>query len=195
MTENTNNVTVVQLDPKSLDDLAHRIADLVGCKLQPQASRPGAAEEGRLLTAAQVAERWGVDRSWVYDHAQQLGARRLGAGKRPRLRFDPADVAAYLQPLDRHAGAREDDLGTGGDGRDVRRSPRTQPDCAKGLHIGVGSELWSSRSPRRRPGAPKARPARRSGRRVPQETPAPAPPADQPVRSRTPSSAPAPPRR
>lgn len=99
MTEDTNNVMVVRLDPASLDDLAHRIADLVGHRIDPPPERrTGATEEARMLTAAQVADRWGVDRAWVYDHADQLGARRLGSGKRPRLRFDPAEVAAYLEP-------------------------------------------------------------------------------------------------
>ena len=51
-----------------------------------------------LLTAAEVAERFGVDRSWVYAHARELGVVQLGAGPRPRLRFDPAVIAQLLTP-------------------------------------------------------------------------------------------------
>jgi hypothetical protein len=114
---NDDNVMVVRLDAASMDDLARRVADLVGHNFAaPPEHRPGAAEEYRMLTAAQVAERWSVDRAWVYDHADQLGARRLGSGKRPRLRFDPAEVAAYLQTGPDRAAARA--------GRSSRRDVR-----------------------------------------------------------------------
>ncbi len=49
-----------------------------------------------LLTAAQVAARFNVDRSWVYAHAEELGVVRLGSGPRPRLRFDGTVVAQRL---------------------------------------------------------------------------------------------------
>lgn len=49
-----------------------------------------------LVDAAAIAAVLGVSRDYVYEHADQLGARRLGEGRRPRLRFDVADaVAAY----------------------------------------------------------------------------------------------------
>jgi predicted DNA-binding transcriptional regulator AlpA len=53
------------------------------------------AREG-LVDAATVAEYLGVERSWVYEHADELGARRLGFGPRARLRFSLADVDAAL---------------------------------------------------------------------------------------------------
>jgi hypothetical protein len=49
-----------------------------------------------MLTAAQVAARFNVDRSWVYAHAEELGVVRLGTGPRPRLRFDAAIVSQRL---------------------------------------------------------------------------------------------------
>jgi hypothetical protein len=49
-----------------------------------------------LLTADQVARRFNVARSWVYGHADELGAIRLGNGARPRLRFEQAVVAQAL---------------------------------------------------------------------------------------------------
>lgn len=52
----------------------------------------------RLLTAKEVAERFNVDRGWVYAHARELGVIRIGGGARPRLRFDPAVVAQHVLP-------------------------------------------------------------------------------------------------
>jgi hypothetical protein len=53
--------------------------------------------EGGLLTASDVAAAYNVARGWVYAHADELGAIRLGDGPRPRLRFDPAVVTQRLQ--------------------------------------------------------------------------------------------------
>ena len=44
----------------------------------------------RVLNAAEVAELLGRDRSWVYEHAEELGAFRYGSGPRARLGFDVA---------------------------------------------------------------------------------------------------------
>lgn len=52
---------------------------------------------GQLITASQVAAGLGVTRDWVYEHAAELGAIRLGSGRRPRLRFDPRLVAQALE--------------------------------------------------------------------------------------------------
>ncbi len=66
--------------------VAGRVAELLRQDAAPIAS----------LTAAQVAQRYGVTRGWVYEHAAELGAIRLGDGTRPRLRFDAATVAQRL---------------------------------------------------------------------------------------------------
>jgi hypothetical protein len=50
----------------------------------------------QLVDAAAVAQMLGVTRGWVYEHAGELGAIRLGTGTRPRLRFDPLRVEAVL---------------------------------------------------------------------------------------------------
>ena len=49
------------------------------------------------IVASEVAVAFKVTRGWVYAHADELGAIRLGDGPRPRLRFDPAVVAQRLQ--------------------------------------------------------------------------------------------------
>lgn len=79
-----------RLHPADVEAIARRVVDLLE-------HRPPA--EPTWLTAADVAHRFGVARSWVYEHAGELGAVRLGdagAGRRPRLRFDPDRVAAGL---------------------------------------------------------------------------------------------------
>lgn len=57
-------------------------------------ARPAAS--AGLVDAAGLATYLGVSREWVYDHAEQLGARKLGDGPRPRLRFDIADAVRRL---------------------------------------------------------------------------------------------------
>jgi hypothetical protein len=95
----------VLLAPESIEELALRLAEA----LQPGADSEGGRVRGdpKMISAAEVSERWGVARRWVYNHAEGLGARRLGAGRRPRLRFDPAEVAERLG-APRPAGVQSD---------------------------------------------------------------------------------------
>jgi hypothetical protein len=51
-----------------------------------------AREKGRLVTVAELASWLQVEPSYVYEHADELGAMRLGNGPKARLRFDPEDV-------------------------------------------------------------------------------------------------------
>jgi hypothetical protein len=92
----------VRLTSETIEVLAQRIAKLV------RVDRP-TAQPPRLMNAAEVAQWCGVDRSWVYTHADELGARRLGGGERPRLRFDPSEVSARIDTI----GASESRLGPG----------------------------------------------------------------------------------
>jgi hypothetical protein len=128
--------TVVTIDPASIDAIvegtARRMAELLGREGPiwrdgevgaPDvgdlggAGRPAVGPRGRsLLTAAQVARELQVSRSWVYQHAEELGARRLGDGPRGRLRFDLETVRAagaclaskQSQARDASAGAESD---------------------------------------------------------------------------------------
>jgi len=70
---------LVRLDPESVRAVAIAVADLL------RAEDVATAET--LLTPADVALRYGVSRTWVYAHARELGAVRLGAGPKARLRF------------------------------------------------------------------------------------------------------------
>jgi hypothetical protein len=85
----------VNVTPDAVGDLAECIARRVVELLTEQPGPPEA-----WLDAAAVAARYGVSRAWVYDHAEDLGAARLGEagdGRKPRLRFDPAKVAAFFE--------------------------------------------------------------------------------------------------
>lgn len=85
------------LDDAVLDAIVRRVVALLQIDRQ--------APDG-LLSAAQVAARLGVQRSWVYDHAEELGVVRIGEGLRPRLRFAPAAIAERTARTPRPGGSR-----------------------------------------------------------------------------------------
>ncbi len=53
----------------------------------------------QLVDATEIARLHGKTRWWVYEHAGELGAVRLGCGPRPRLGFSPARVAVALRKV------------------------------------------------------------------------------------------------
>jgi len=52
-----------------------------------------------VVDAAYIAERFGVERAWVYQHKLELGAMPRGRGSRPRLRFELSRVEAFFHEL------------------------------------------------------------------------------------------------
>lgn len=70
------------LDREDIEAIAMRVAALLEARAPAPPERPG-----NLVDAAVVARELGVERDWVYSHAKELGAIRLG-GPRGRLRFD-----------------------------------------------------------------------------------------------------------
>jgi hypothetical protein len=87
----------MKLDPTDIEQIANRVADLLRSN-QPSGS-------GRYVDAATLADELGVDRDWVYAHASQLGAIRLG-GPRGRLRFDRQQALANLAQDEKPAARR-----------------------------------------------------------------------------------------
>jgi len=77
----------VTLSAEDIESIATRVVELLN---GAPASTPT-----RLADAAEVARELGVDRDWVYAHARELGAARLG-GDRGRLRFDLARIRRDL---------------------------------------------------------------------------------------------------
>jgi hypothetical protein len=89
----------VHYDGDALDLLADLLADRLAARLSlVTASRPEP-----LVDAAEIARLNGKTRSWVYEHAGELGAVRLGSGPRPRLGFSPARVAQQLHKVEEPA--------------------------------------------------------------------------------------------
>ena len=77
-----------------VDRLLERLSDAVVLARIVEAIRdagliPQPTKATAWLDAGEVAERLNMTREWVYAHANELGASRLGSGPRPRLRFPP----------------------------------------------------------------------------------------------------------
>lgn len=138
------------LHSEIVEAIARRVAEL----LAPRLNETWRSARGHLLTAAEVSEWWGVERSWVYEHADELGAVRLGSGRRPRLRFDPELVAERLEarPTPRRPPAR-------GERHRGRRSPRIPADPVDLLPLRGEPELRSSTAKKGRPGGARTPPA------------------------------------
>jgi hypothetical protein len=75
------------LSEADIEAVATRVADLL------RAGQVGAD----LVDANEIARRFRVSRDFVYEHADDLGAVRLGNGPKARLRFDPTKVAQTLR--------------------------------------------------------------------------------------------------
>lgn len=83
-----------RLHPDDLERLAELVADRLVERLE---RRPfGHASRSELVTATEIAQRFGVSAEFVRDHADELGVVRIGTGPRPRLRFDPVNAAEWL---------------------------------------------------------------------------------------------------
>lgn len=107
-----------------MDAIAERVAELLRDDDAPAAHR--------LVSAAEIARELNVGRQWVYEHADELGARRLGDGPRARLRFDLETVRAASVCLisktshgqEASAGAKSEDASN----RYERRLPNRLPE-------------------------------------------------------------------
>lgn len=100
-----------RLHPDDLAALADLVADRLAERLISADGRPSLGvrsgeavahpemsreRPGALLSAREVAARFGVSADWVREHQTELGVVRLGDGPRPRLRFDPVRVAEAM---------------------------------------------------------------------------------------------------
>ena len=84
---------VMAADPDAVDSVVEATARRVVALLRLAPVGVG------LVDAAVVAQHLGVSRGWVYRPADELGAVRLGTGRRARMRFDLAravEAAASL---------------------------------------------------------------------------------------------------
>ena len=75
-------VALVNARSLDADDFVEAVALRVVEMLETRTRRT------RFVTASELARELSIDRDWVYAHAAELGAVRLGEGPRGRLRFD-----------------------------------------------------------------------------------------------------------
>lgn len=87
MTGRADTDAGAQVTPALIEAIARRVAELIRGELGLSA---------RLLTPSEVAAWFGVSRTWVYAHADELGAMRLGTGPKARLRFDVSRVTSAI---------------------------------------------------------------------------------------------------
>jgi len=78
----------IRLDPETVEKIARRVVELLEAR---------GLQQRELVDASALAKRFGIERSWVYSHAIELGAVKLGNGAKPRLRFDPEVAARVLR--------------------------------------------------------------------------------------------------
>jgi hypothetical protein len=125
--EQTVRVPPVATDQAALvEAIARRVVELLDEREQVAATPRG------LLTPAELADALGVARSFVYQHADELGAIRLGGGSKPRLRFE-WEIAKSATA--RSTGGRSQSEDVSNDARsrsrDARRRPRLPNDLPK----------------------------------------------------------------
>jgi len=75
------------LDVAHVEALAQRVVELLRTETRENVGP-------RLIDASPLAAELGVERSWVYEHANELHPIRLGTGPKARLRFDALAVRA-----------------------------------------------------------------------------------------------------
>ena len=108
-----------ELDPAVIEEIADRLSGAIVARvievLREEGLSSRASEATAWLDAQEVAQRLGVSSEWVYEHADELGALRIGSGPRPRLRFPPQ----ILDPRSRTTISAE----AGGEPRNRRPKP------------------------------------------------------------------------
>lgn len=87
-----------ELSPEAIEKIAQRVVQL----LRQDGRHPveGSVAHAGLLSAGQLAQHLGLTRAWVYQHAEKLGAIRVGTGPCARLRFDLARATEALDSED-----------------------------------------------------------------------------------------------
>jgi hypothetical protein len=111
----------IKLDPPTVEAIARRVVEILEQR---------GLQSRELVDAAELARRFGIERSWVYSHAIELGAVKLGSGPKPRLRFDPQIAARVLRKAGEEAAAdpparsgKRADRPSAGGGSEVRLLP------------------------------------------------------------------------
>jgi hypothetical protein len=91
------------LSPEDVEAVARRTVELLN---------GAGASTFKLVGARELADRLGVSVDYVYGHAAQLGAVRLGGGQRPRIRFDVEAARRALEDSRGHSRSQSRRHGT-----------------------------------------------------------------------------------
>jgi hypothetical protein len=86
----------IKLDPQATEAIARKVVELLEKR---------GVQKRDLVDATELAKRFAIERSWVYSHAIELGAVKLGSGAKPRLRFDPQVAARVLRRVGEESAA------------------------------------------------------------------------------------------
>jgi hypothetical protein len=86
-----NPPNITELSAQCIDAIATRVIELLH-----EHTRHLQHPES-LIDVAELARRTGLSRTWIYGHARELGAIRLGDGPKARLRFNPDTVKRLLE--------------------------------------------------------------------------------------------------
>jgi hypothetical protein len=87
----------VDLTPQAVEQVAIRVAQLL--RHTQQRERADATVQTGWMTVKELAAHLKLNPAWVYEHAEELGAIRVGDGPKARLRFD---LRTATQALKRH---------------------------------------------------------------------------------------------
>jgi hypothetical protein len=91
------STSVPRLHPDDIELIAERVTAKLLAELRDGDTTAPATTE--WLKASELAQRLNIKTSWIYEHADELGARRLGAGRKPRLRFNLERVEQALDGI------------------------------------------------------------------------------------------------
>ncbi len=137
----------VALTPQTIEQIASRVAQLL--HRQQQSHQPvQTGEPVGMVTVAQFAAYYKLNPAWVYEHADELAATRIGSGPKARIRIEFQTAKAALREFQAGRTPAPADA-------EVRR-PRRQPEADLNRS---DAPLLDSR-PRRLLGARASRPPR-----------------------------------
>jgi hypothetical protein len=95
----------VELAPQTIEQIADRVVQ----RLQRQQQHRQQAQTGEpvgMVTVAEFAAYYKLSPAWVYEHADELGATRIGSGPKARIRLDFQTAKAALARLQARRGAK-----------------------------------------------------------------------------------------
>jgi hypothetical protein len=85
----------VELTPQSVEQVASRVVQLLHRHEQNQ-QQAHTGEPVGMVTVAEFAAHYKLNPGWVYEHADELGATRIGNGPKARIRIDFQTAKAAL---------------------------------------------------------------------------------------------------